>query len=71
MQVMEHKALIDAITDYCATAGISPSTLCVRAIGNSRFFDRLKRRAERIETDASRLQSWMAQNPPKSEGVKQ
>jgi hypothetical protein len=62
---MDHKTLMTAITKYCDSAGISPSTLCVQALGNSRFFDRLQRRAVQLETDAARLKAWMAQHPPK------
>jgi hypothetical protein len=68
---MEHDALINKISSYCKTAGISPSTLCVKAIGNSRFFDRLKRRKDRQETDAARLVQWMDLNPPKKVKAKQ
>lgn len=60
---MEH-TLIEQIEDYCAQAGISPSTLGVRALGNSRFLDRLNRKIEKFEEDAIKLRSFMASNPP-------
>lgn len=63
---MEHKSLISEIELYCEQANISPSTLGVRALGNSRFFDRLKRKIEKGERDAEALRSFMAQNPPQS-----
>lgn len=57
---MEHKALIEEITAYCESTGISPSTLCVRAIGNSRFLDRLNRKVEKLDQDAEKLRAYMA-----------
>jgi hypothetical protein len=61
---MAHTSLIDEIRDYCARANIEPSTLGVRALGNSRIMERLERRLERIETDEARLRAYMEANPP-------
>lgn len=62
---MAQKSLIDEIRDYCALANIEPSTLGLRALGNSRIVDRIGRRMERLETDEEKLRSYMAANPPK------
>lgn len=64
---MEQKTLIDEIRDYCARANIEPSTLGVRALGNSRIMDRLERRIDRLETDEKRLRDYMAANPAPAE----
>lgn len=64
---MAQKSLIEEIREYCAAAGIEPSTLGLRALGNSRIVDRIERRLERIETDETKLRNYMAANPPKSE----
>lgn len=63
MQAMD-KDLLTEMHDYCRRAGISPSTLCVRAIGNSRYPGRLQRRIEKAETDADKIRSYMVDNPP-------
>lgn len=55
--------IIETIEAYCKEAGISPSTLCVRATGNGRLFDRLKRRVEQDREYASRIEAYMAENP--------
>lgn len=61
---MQQQSLIKLIENYCADAGIEPSTLGVRALGNSRFFDRLKRKLGKIEEDGEKLVAYMAANPP-------
>lgn len=61
---MTQASLIDEIRDYCARANIEPSTLGVRALGNSRIMERLERRLQRTENDEARLRAYMAANPP-------
>lgn len=63
---MEQRSLIDEIREYCSRAKIEPSTLGVRALGNSRIMDRLERRLERLETDEAKLRAYMAENPPQA-----
>lgn len=63
---MEHDELIAKIEGYCAATGLKASTVCVRALGDSRFMDRHQRRLCQIEKDASRLLQYMANNPPKA-----
>ena len=58
--------LIAEITAYCEAAGISPSTLSMRALGSSRFMMRLKRKVEKLEQDQRKLRTYMADNPPRS-----
>lgn len=60
---MEQNPLISEIERYCEAAGISPSTLSVRVLGNSRFYDRLIRRDEKIGDAAAKLRAYMAANP--------
>lgn len=71
MQAMEQQSLTEIIKDYCDRAGIEPSTLGVRALGNSRFLDRLQRKLDKIEEDEARLRAYMAANPPKKAQVSQ
>lgn len=70
--VVMEQDLVSEIQDYCRSVGISPSTLSVRVLGNSRFFDRLNRRAEKLADDAEKIRAYMAENPPKTpEGARQ
>lgn len=64
---MKHTSILDEVNAYCARAGIQPSTLAVRALGNSRFFDRMQRRVEKAEADAEKLRAYMAENPPRAD----
>ncbi|WP_273688426.1 hypothetical protein [Ketogulonicigenium vulgare] len=65
------KSFIEEVQDYCRATGISPSTLGVRALGNSRFFERLQRKIGKVEDDAARVRDHMAANPPQqSEAAK-
>lgn len=62
--IMEKNSLLKEITDYCAAANISPSTLGVRALGNSRFLDRLERKLEKLTEDEASIRHYMRNNPP-------
>lgn len=61
---MRQNTIITEVEDYCRKAGISPSTLTVRVLGNSRFLERMRRRLNKAEEDAQKLRSFMQQNPP-------
>ena len=72
MAVMDQiTPIIAQIEAYCSQANISPSTLCVRALGNSRFMGRLQRKIEKIDEDVKRLSAYMAANPPERVQVSQ
>lgn len=60
---MQDTSIIDEVTAYCARANIQPSTLAVRVLGNSRFFDRMRRRVDKAQADAQKLRAYMAANP--------
>ena len=59
--------LISELNDYCRRTGWKQSTVCVRALGDSRFVDRYRRRLERTARDAEKLRSYMAENPPRGD----
>lgn len=61
---MRQDTIITEVEDYCRKAGISPSTLTVRVLGNSRFLERMRRRLDKAEEDAQKLRRFMQQNPP-------
>lgn len=60
----DRRHIITEVEDYCRKAGISPSTLTVRVLGNSRFLERIKRKLEKADKDAQKLRAFMQQNPP-------
>ncbi|NAZ37183.1 hypothetical protein [Rubellimicrobium sp. CFH 75288] len=66
LMLTDREALIEEVRAYCAAAGIEASTLGVRALGNSRFFDRFLRRAEQEAEAAEKLRAYMAENPPEA-----
>lgn len=60
---MEQDTLLEEIARYCAEAGISPSSLGLWALGNSRFVEREQRRVVKSQEDAAKLRAYMAANP--------
>lgn len=61
---MKRKTFLEEVQAYCAAAGISPSTLGVRVLGNSRYFDRLERRLEKAKEDEIKIRRFIQMNPP-------
>lgn len=61
---MDDKDLLNEIDDYCRKTGFKPSTVCMRALGDSRFMARHTRRANQIQKDTARLRKYMADHPP-------
>ena len=69
---MENRNIIIEIEEYAKAAGLSTSTVCVRATGNSRLFARLNRRFNQTDADTKRLRQFMDANPvEKKEGAAQ
>jgi len=62
---MTQNTFIREIEAYCLEANQKPSTVCVRAIGNSRFYERLIRRGQKIEEDMAAIRAYMRANPPR------
>lgn len=60
----DEQILLDEITAYCAASGTKPSTFGLKALGNSRFVDRLRRRIARSAEDAKTVRAFMLANPP-------
>ena len=64
---MLHEDLLSELNDYCRRTGFKASTVCVRALGDSRFVGRYRRRLERTARDAEKLRRYMAEHPPRGE----
>jgi hypothetical protein len=61
---MLHDDLLDELERYHRLTGLAVSTICVRAINDSRFVARHQRRLRNIAKDAYRIRKYMAENPP-------
>jgi hypothetical protein len=61
---MTDTSISEEIRRYCAAADISASTLCVRALQNSRFMDRRERKLEKLAENEAALRKYMRENPP-------
>ena len=61
--------IISEAQAYCRKAGIELSTLGVRALNSSRFFDRLERKRQQADEATARLRKFMADNPPSGDAA--
>lgn len=59
--------ILDDLVDYCDRAGLSVATVCVRALGDSRFAARERRRREKQKRDAKKLREFFEANPVPAE----
>jgi ferritin-like metal-binding protein YciE len=62
-----HHDILAELDEYARRADTTPPSVCRRATGNPRMFERLKRRLERTDEDIARLREFMEANPPASE----
>lgn len=60
---MDYAKLATDLEEYCKKKGLAPSTVCVRALGDSRYLDRLRRRLEVLERDDSKIRDFMREHP--------
>ena len=65
---MEHRNILSELEAYCHEVGLKPSTVCVRALNDSRYVARLKRRLAAMDRDAERLRDYMLANPASDQG---
>jgi hypothetical protein len=63
---MSDQTFIRELEAYCAETGYKPGTVCVRALGDSRFYDRLVKRQDRISDKIAQLRTFMTANPPRA-----
>jgi hypothetical protein len=60
---MDPNIIITEIERYAQEAGLKPTTICQLALGNPRYFDRLRSRIDRFPEEAARIRQWMAEHP--------
>lgn len=63
---MKADDLLGAITAYAAAVGLSPSTICLRAVGNPHLPKRLRAGGQCLPRTADKVRAYMKANPPKS-----
>jgi hypothetical protein len=64
---MDPNIIITEIERYARETGLKPTTICQLALGNPRYFDRLRSRIDRFPDEAERIRRWMADHPSQSE----
>lgn len=66
---MTHETILEELEDYCRAAGLKASTVCVRALNDSRYVARHRRRLEALDRDAEKIRRFIADNPAKGSGA--
>ena len=61
---MTHETILQELEEYCCATGLKPSTVCVRALNDSRYVARHKRRLDALDRDAEKIRRYMRDNPP-------
>lgn len=56
---MKPTDIIEMIDAHAAETGLSRATICERATGNTRLYERLLRRQERDVEDARRIRAYI------------
>ncbi len=64
MPGMDAHSLISRIEAYCAASGYTPGTVGLKAVNNSRLYERLRDGGSCTLETAGRLLEWLASNPP-------
>jgi hypothetical protein len=60
---MDPNIIISEIERYAQETGLKPTTICQLALGNPRYFDRLRSRIDRFPDEAERIRQWMQEHP--------
>jgi hypothetical protein len=68
---MDPNSIITEIERYSQETGLKPTTICQLALGNPRYFDRLRSRIDRFPDEAERIRAFMQANPAKVRGASQ
>lgn len=63
---MDPSIIIAEIDAHAQASGLKATTICQRALGNARLYERIKRRCDRYAEEAEKLRRWMAENPPQT-----
>ena len=58
--------LVDEIRQYCAAAGIRPTTFGAYAVGDGKLIRRLEAGGEIMPRTTRKIRAFIAENPPKT-----
>lgn len=61
---MSYQTILTELDEYCREAGLKASTVCVRALNDSRYVERHHRRLAALERDAGRIREYIREHPP-------
>lgn len=62
---MKQHSIIEKIDAYAEATGLSRTTICERATGNTRLYDRLVKRQKHDAEIAARVEAYIEAHPPK------
>lgn len=68
---MERNDLLADVMRYSRAVKLSPSTVCLRAVGNPHLPKRLEAGGQCLPRTADRVRAFMVANPPKEDGSEQ
>lgn len=57
---MDLSIIIDEIDRCSASTGLMPTTICQKAFNNPLYYERAKRRAEKVKADLKKLRAFVA-----------
>lgn len=57
---MDLSIIIDEIDRCSASTGLMPTTICQKAFNNPLYYERAKRRAEKVKADLAKLRAFVA-----------
>ncbi len=55
--------IAQTLSEYSEKTGLTFSTICVRALGSSRYPARLKSKQDKLAGDLQKLRTYIAENP--------
>lgn len=61
---MTPSQIMAAIEEYSTRTGLSISTICLRATGNARLADRMRKRVDSDAETGRKVMDYIRQNPP-------
>ena len=61
---MDTSDIIKIIDEYAEETGLRQTTICQRALGNARAYERLQKRSGQHEDMANRLKAYICKHPP-------
>lgn len=61
---MDPSIIIAELDEFSRRTGLKQTTVCQNALGNARFYERMKRRVAKYAEECAVLRAYMAANSP-------